>query len=237
MALYGVMGEFKVEKEPWKAYVERLEQFLEANNLAEGKKVATLLSVMGAVYLVQPDKPKDKTFDEIVTVLKGHFGPRPLLVLKQCAANCEFGTNLDASLRDRFVSGMRIEACTRRLLSENDLTFTKACEIALNMETADRDARQLRGMESETAGAASASVHKVKLQGARSCYRCKGKNPHLCPFHLPEGNGKHHERLPSCSFPGRPSDYGTLGGRSPLQPSKSPPTLEGIWTASQTLKV
>ncbi|TWW54455.1 hypothetical protein D4764_0091920 [Takifugu flavidus] len=117
MALYGVMGEFKVEKEPWKAYVERLEQFLEANNLAEGKKVATLLSVMGAVYLVQPDKPKDKTFDEIVTVLKGHFGPRPLLVAE----------------RFRFNSGMRIEACTRRLLSENDLTFAKACEIALNM--------------------------------------------------------------------------------------------------------
>lgn len=33
------------------------------------------------------------------------------------------------------------------------------------------DARQLKGMESETVGAANASIHKVKLQGAR----CKGK--------------------------------------------------------------
>lgn len=67
-------------------------------------------------------------------VLKVHFEPKPLLVtesfrfnwcnqkpnqpvaqymveLKQCATNCEFGANLDASLRDRFVSGMRNEAC------------------------------------------------------------------------------------------------------------------------------
>ncbi|TWW73460.1 hypothetical protein D4764_15G0008540 [Takifugu flavidus] len=177
MALFGVMGEFKPEKEPWSADVEWLEQFL---NLA------------------QPNKPKDKTFEEIVTVLKGHFEPKPLLVaerfhfnrctqkanqpvaqyvakLKQCAANCEFGANLDASLRDWFVSGMQNEACQRRLLSKNDLTFAKACD---NMETADREQRQLRGMKSETAGAASASVHKVKLQGARSCYKRKGKKNH-----------------------------------------------------------
>lgn len=94
--------------------------------------------------------------------------------LKQCAANCDFGANLDGSLLDWFVSGIRKEACHRRLLSENDLRFAKAFEIALNMETADRDARQLRGMESETG--AAASIHKVKLQGARNYYRCKGKN-------------------------------------------------------------
>uniref|UniRef100_A0A674N658 Uncharacterized protein n=1 Tax=Takifugu rubripes TaxID=31033 RepID=A0A674N658_TAKRU len=146
--VWRLRGVFKVEKEPWKAYVEQLEQFLEANDVAEGKKVATLLSVMGATMygllrnLVQPNKLKDKTFDEIVTKGSASTGATKKLTsqLKQCAANCEFGTNLDASLRDRFVSGMRIEACTRRLLSENDLTFAKACEIALNMETADRDA-------------------------------------------------------------------------------------------------
>lgn len=52
------------------------------------------------------------------------------------------------------------------------------------METADRDARQLRGAESETVGAAS--VHKVKLQGARNCYRCKGKNHDANECHFKE---------------------------------------------------
>lgn len=213
MALFGRINEFKPENQPWSAYIERLEQFFEANDIADGKKVATLLSVMGATTygllrnLVQPHKPKDKTFDEIRTVLKEHFEPKPLLVaerfrfnrcnqkatqpvaqyvaeLKQCAANCEFGTNLDASLRDWYVGGIRNEACQLRLLSENDLTFAKAFEIALNMETADRDARQLRGMESETGGAAS--VHEVKLQRSRNCYRCNGKNHNANECHFKE---------------------------------------------------
>lgn len=42
------------------------------------------------------------------------------------------------------------------------------------METADRDARQLRGMDSEPAGAAS--VHEVKLQRTRTCHILKRLN-------------------------------------------------------------
>lgn len=197
MALLGRTDEFKPENEQWSAYIEQLEQFFEANDIAKGKHVATLLSVMGTSTcellrnLVQPNKPKAKTFDEIVAILKGHFEPRPLLVAERlhfthcnqkasqsvalyvAAINCEFGTNLDSSLRDHFVSGIRNEACQRRLLSENNLAFAKASEIALNMETADRNARQLRGMDSESSRAAS--VHKVKLKGTKACYRCKGK--------------------------------------------------------------
>lgn len=123
MALFGRIDEFKPENEPWSAYIERLEQFFEANNIADERQVATLLCVMGATTygllrnLVQTNKPKDKTFEEIVTVLKEHFETKLLLVaerfcfnrcnqkanqpvqeLKQCAANCEFGANLDALL-------------------------------------------------------------------------------------------------------------------------------------------
>lgn len=117
MVLFGRMDEFNPENELWSAYVE---QFFEANEIAAGKHVATLLSVVGATTygllrnLVQPDKPRDKTLDKIVTVLKQHFEPKPLLVaerfrfsrynqkvnqpvaqyvveLKQCDANCDFG--------------------------------------------------------------------------------------------------------------------------------------------------
>lgn len=107
---------------------------------------------------MQPNKPKDKTFDEIVTVLKEHFKQKSLLSaerfrfnrynpkvsqpvaqdiaeLKQCTANCEYGAKLDASLRDRLNNGTRFEACQRRLVSENDLA--QAFEIALNMDSAD----------------------------------------------------------------------------------------------------
>lgn len=42
MGLLGRMDEFKPENEPWSAYVERLEQFFEAKDIAAGKQVATL---------------------------------------------------------------------------------------------------------------------------------------------------------------------------------------------------
>ncbi|XP_023204972.1 uncharacterized protein K02A2.6-like [Xiphophorus maculatus] len=192
MAQVGKIDDFRPEVEPWTAYIERLEQYLEANDVDKEKHVAVLLSVMGAkAYgllrnLVQPEKPKDKTFGEIVDILKEHYEPKTILVaerfrfnrcnqktsqtvaqyvaeLKHQAANCDFGASLDSALRDRFVSGIKNEACQRRLLSEDRLTFAKAFEIALNMETADRDTRQLRGAEGEWTS--EANIHKIKYVG------------------------------------------------------------------------
>lgn len=100
--------------------------------------------------------------------------------------SCEFGATLDEALRDRFVSGIRNEACQRRLLSESNLTFARAFEIALSMETAEKDTQQLRGYDSRPG-----EVHKVDARAARNsdqrgktCYRCHGKDhsPQVCHF-------------------------------------------------------
>lgn len=214
--LIGTIGEFVPKLESWSAYVERLEQFFEANDIGADKQVATLLSVMGATTygllrnLVQPNKPKDKSFKDIVDALTAHFEPKPLLIaerfrfnhcnqkpdqsvtvyaaeLKQCAVHCQFGATLDEALRDRFVSGIRNEACQRRLLSEANLTFARAFEIALNMETAERDTQQLRGQDSR-----AEPVHKVEARSfnakGRKCYRCNGKNHTLDVCHFKEVN-------------------------------------------------
>lgn len=203
MAQIGRLDEYKPENESWSAYIERAELFMIANDVDDTKQVATLLSAVGAsTYgllrnLVQPAKPKDKTFEEIVNILKAHFEPKPLIIaerfrfqrcvqkphetvsqyvaeLKQCASKCDFGASLDESLRDRFVSGIRSEACQRRLLSEDTLTFARALEVAHSMETADRDTQQLRKTEDS-----ATTVHKVNAKtvyNQRQCYRCKGKN-------------------------------------------------------------
>lgn len=118
------MGEFIPKAESWSAYIERLEQFFVANDISQEKQVATLLSVMGATTygllrnLIQPERPKDKSYKDIVDLLKSHFEPKPLLIpervhfnhciqradeylteyaaeLKQCAVSCEFGATLD----------------------------------------------------------------------------------------------------------------------------------------------
>ena len=65
---HGSMGTFDPE-EDWYSYVERLEQYCEANGIENAeKKRATLLSCCGPkTYglirgLVAPDKSKDKSF-------------------------------------------------------------------------------------------------------------------------------------------------------------------------------
>lgn len=202
--LIGTIGEFVPKMESWSAYVERLEQFFEANDIGAEKHVPTLISCMGPTTygllrnLVQPDVPKGKTYKDIVDVLSKHLEPKPLIIaerfrfnrcnqkadetvtsyaaeLKQCAVHCEFGASLDEALRDRLVSGIRNEACQRRLLSEANLTFARAFELALNMETAEKDAHQLRKQDSH-----GEPVHKVEARSfnstERKCYRCNGKN-------------------------------------------------------------
>lgn len=46
--VFGSINVFKPENEQWLAFVEWLEQFFEANDKADGEKVAILLSVMAA---------------------------------------------------------------------------------------------------------------------------------------------------------------------------------------------
>lgn len=215
MANFAKPDEFHPDNEQWTAYVERMELFFEAHDVDDAKQVATLLSSVGAsTYgllrnLVQPEKPKDKTLDEIVGILSDYFEPKPLVIaerfrfrrcvqkidatvaqfaaeLKQLAARCNFGDRLDEALRDGFVSGIHDEACQRRLLSTDVLTFARAQEIALNMEAAHRDTQQLRQNEHTP----TSSVHKVEGNRKFSprpqteCYRCKGKNhgPSDCYF-------------------------------------------------------
>lgn len=153
--------------------------------------------------LVQPHKPKDKTFDQIVTVLKEHCwwqrGSTSGIAIKKLTsqscewATCEFEAYLDSSLQGQFISEIRNEVCQRSLLLDIDLTFAKACQIALNMETADRNARQLRELGSETNGATS--VHKVKLQGTRNCYRWNDKEHNANECHFKDTKCHNHGKV------------------------------------------
>ena len=77
-ALIGNIGPFEENTEQWSSYTERFEYFVLANKIKEDVLVPTFLSVMGGKTfnllrsLVQPDKPGDKSYDEIVSVLRNH---------------------------------------------------------------------------------------------------------------------------------------------------------------------
>ena len=162
---------------------------------------------------MSPTDPKTKTFDELVETLSGHFEPKPIVIaeryhchkrdqaagesvsqfiaeLRRLARHCEFKTFLDEALRDRFVCGLHAKATQNRLLTEKNLTLTKALEIAVGMEAAAKEVTELQARSHAAAGATSAAADKDVLQVTttnsyqKNCYRC-GKSGHMaaqCPI-------------------------------------------------------
>ena len=99
----------------------------------------------------------------LVTVQRFHFYSRfrqPeesistfVAELRNLAKDCDFGTTLEDNLRDRLICGIADQILQKRLLSEQNLTFKKAFEIAQSHESAARNVVTLQG---------STQVHKLK---------------------------------------------------------------------------
>ena len=85
----GSLGEFHPKSDNISSYVERVQLYFEANAVEEDRKVAVLLTVIGAeVYetlrsLLAPDRPRDKPFDALLQVLKKHYEPQPLVIAER----------------------------------------------------------------------------------------------------------------------------------------------------------
>ena len=168
-----VFGEFCEKNEDWLSYTERLQQYFEANGTKKERQRAVLLSVVGpATYqlirnLIAPEKPTDKSFEEIVSIVQEHRNPRPSVIvqrfnfhtrgqkeeesianyvadLRRLADHCTFGNSLDEMLRDRLVCGIRDAPLQRRLLAEVDLSFTKAFSMCQAFEAAERDTKDIQ---------------------------------------------------------------------------------------------
>ena len=95
--------------------------------------------------------------------------------LKRLAGTCAFGAFLAEALRDRFVCGLANESIQRRLLSEPELDFEKAVQIARGMEAAQKSSQVVKISEGQ--------VQKVqdygssRAQGGQGCWHC-GKRGH-----------------------------------------------------------
>ena len=113
-----------------------------------------------------PDKPATKTYAETVRLLNNHLSRKPISTaerfrfdkrnqkegesiseyiaqLKNLSIHCNFKASLNEKLRDRIVCDVRNTQIQKRLLSEKDLTYEKAVEISIAMETAARDATEI----------------------------------------------------------------------------------------------
>ncbi len=128
----------------WVEYTERLEQYFIANGITEAaKKRAVLLAVVGveSYHLIRslaaPTKPSEKSFEELVELMRKHYNPRPSAIVQRykfhtrvCQAGesiadylaamrtlseyCDFLAVLDDMLRDRLVCGVEDFSTYRR---------------------------------------------------------------------------------------------------------------------------
>ena len=216
MASHSRMKEFNSAAESWVEYVERLEQYFIANDIGDAaKKRAILLSVVGsATYhlirsLAAPARPSEKTYGELVELVTKHHNPAPtvtvqrykfhtrmrqpgesvanyLAALRTTSEHCEFGESISDMLRDRLVCSIGDSHIQRKLLAEAKLTYDKVVDIALSMEAADKDARDIQKSVGQTP-----RVHQVKYSSQKQkkpgpwktgtttyppCYRCGGKH-------------------------------------------------------------
>ena len=129
------------------------EYFLANEIKDETKMRAILLNVYGSkTYgllrdILQPHKPAETEFTNIVKELEKHYHPKPSEIverfkfhsrLRKLSEHCNFGKSLKGMLRDRLVCGINNDRIQRRLLAETDLKYKKAVEIALAIESTSK---------------------------------------------------------------------------------------------------
>ena len=209
MAAIGSIEQFDAGTSDWPSYAARLDQFIAANGIEDPRKVATLLTVIGSPTfkllqnLLAPDKPADKSYNELCAALEAHLSPKPLIIaeryrfhkrdqrsgetiaqyiadLRRLARHCEYGNHLEDALRDRLVCGIHNNAICKRLLAEDNLDLKKAEQNATAMEIAARDASELT--PASKGHDTAAGVHQLsKLKpAARATTKPQGATADAC---------------------------------------------------------
>lgn len=170
MPLIGSIEHFDIVNGDFEMYTERMEQLFIVNKVEDAAKGPLYITLIGPdAYrllktLLRPANPTTKSYVEMVNVLKLHFKSatsiiaerykfnkrvqKPeesvtefIIILKEMAALCDFGEFLNDALRDRLVCGLLNESSVRLLLLEPNLTFDRACQMALNKEMSDNQSR------------------------------------------------------------------------------------------------
>ncbi|UYV74425.1 K02A2.6-like, partial [Cordylochernes scorpioides] len=204
--------EYNEETETFETFYERLEQFLILEEAGDEKKKAYLLTLMGSkTYsvlknLCSPILPKDKTFDNLIDILKRHFSPKRSIVverfiffkrmqlkeesisdylveIKRLASSCNFGNFLEDSLRDKMVCGLYNAKIQNRIWSEGDISLAKVIEIALSMEAAEKNTKLFHLEQGEDCVDKLRMERKVEsnFQNGK-CKHCGKQHKELCRF-------------------------------------------------------
>nr|XP_056721435.1 polyamine-transporting ATPase 13A2 [Euleptes europaea] len=166
MATKGSMEAFDTANpSEWESYADCVAFFLDANDVTDASKKRLLFfSVCGprtfqlAQSLLAPAKLSDTPFDDIMAALGNHFATQPTQLARrlafllrdqepgesvtsylcQTSRFCTF-PDLDGTLRDWFVFGLRREKVRCRLVAKKDVSRTAAIEEATAAEASTAD--------------------------------------------------------------------------------------------------
>ena len=236
MATRGTLSEFNPAITSWRSYVDQLNYYFVANDItSDKKKVAILLSACGSSTfktiesLVGAETLKDLAYSNLVKKLSDHYDMVPSSIvqrykfynwtrqegesvtdfmasLREIAKYCEYKDTLNMMFRDRLVCDVNHQAIQKRLLGEKELSYERALEIALSIETAEKDVKNFQKAsgtimyhyvpEKSTnrfqTRNEQTSTHRAAVPNS-PCHRCLGNNhsPQMCPFKQAECNKCH----------------------------------------------
>ncbi|KAK9739488.1 hypothetical protein QE152_g8990 [Popillia japonica] len=174
MALQAVFTVETFEKKKWTRWIERLEGAFTISKITEEESKKHLLShYMGQEAYdilsdkLAPQKPQDKSYQEIEGTLQTFFEHQPLeivenykfhlrkqaetetaeefmVVLRNLAIHCNFGSYLDTALRNQFVFGLGNKAILNRLFEKENLKAEDALKIAKSMKMPMKGAQKFK---------------------------------------------------------------------------------------------
>lgn len=120
-----------------------------------------------------------------------------IVALKNLMATCVFGKFIEESLRNRLIAGLQADAVRCRLLAPPDaeLTWERACTVAVALEFATKDTQQMASMTRE---GIAASVSDLHWQGQAKRWRPQanaGKNAKSSMFAKAEKTMQHGTKV------------------------------------------
>lgn len=210
----------------WESYKERFGYFLVAQGVTNeiSKKAIFFASCGSDLYnlvktLVFPRSVSEATLVEIETKLNDHFSPRPneivesfkfhtrrqgknesmqdyIATLRKMCRFCNF-VDLERTLRDRIVCGVKDTKLQENLLKTANLTYETAVRLALQAEKCSEDIKILSVPDaggssnlSSASGAGNSEAEPMEVNAVKEekkkklyCYRCGGNHMyHSCKF-------------------------------------------------------
>ena len=207
-SLIGHVGHYNESEEEFATYSDRVDLFFQANDIADVKKVASFLSMVGPKLfklisdLVSPKSPGKCSYTDIIDKVKAHYKPQTNVIferykfykrvqaqtetvsdfvaaLKSLAKTCSFGDKLEEQLRDRFVVGIHDEHTQRTLLATAGLTCADAFNIALSKEAASKESKAIASSNSNAPNSTGTHAVSDKKKFHSSQRSFSTKNSHF----------------------------------------------------------